>query len=271
VRKARAAVVNISEGHSRLRIDLTAQQLASGSVMYFPRSPDIAFDMELRGPAVNVSESVRAVVPGVELPPPEPALEARLLETPGFPLPEPAPRTEAYTGTAHRTARRVPEPRRSLSFVPPARPPAPLPAIDAPPALAAALPATPVPAPRPRNITVTYEPAPPSRLARFMGRIPIVRGLQETTPAGKDYVPAAPLRVTKPVVPPGLSLEEPGEAVQLKILIDEAGWVMRTEPLTNASLASRFAAGSAEWRFKPARLNGKPVASEMLMQFKFEP
>ncbi len=77
--------------------------------------------------------------------------------------------------------------------------------------------------------------------------------------------------MAKPVVPPGLTLEDPDEAVSLKILIDEAGWVMRTEPLANASLAARFAANAPEWRFKPARLNGKPVASEMLMQFKFEP
>lgn len=226
VRKASAGIVNISERQSSLRIDLNAQQLASGSIMYFPHSPDITIDMSLRGPAVDVSESVRALIPAADLSPPAPTLEAG---APGHPKPgppQPAPVRAGSRGTR-------------------------------------------IPAPLPRNVTVTCKPAPPSRFARIIGRIPLLRALHGNN-RGKHFVPAAPLRQIKAVLPPGLNPGALDEPVELRVHIDKAGWVRHTKPLSNSALALKFAADSNEWRFRPARVNDKPVASVMLLKFKFE-
>ena len=177
VRKARAGIVNISEGQSRLRIDLNAQQLASGSVVYFPHSPDVAFDMELRGPALSVTESVRAVVPVADLPP-APVLDARLLEPLEPAPPEPAPLLAASRGTAHRSSRRTPEAQRRLEFVPPGPPAAPVPAIDAPPLL---------PPPCPRRLRW--------RRARATSRSPTSPPRRRVSPASSAASPSsAPFR-----------------------------------------------------------------------------
>jgi hypothetical protein len=61
--------------------------------------------------------------------------------------------------------------------------------------------------------------------------------------------------------------------VEIKVYIDAAGRVLRTEPLTQANPVLITAARSAAilWGFQPARRQGLNVASEMILRFKFDP
>jgi outer membrane biosynthesis protein TonB len=58
--------------------------------------------------------------------------------------------------------------------------------------------------------------------------------------------------------------------VDVKVFIDESGNVSRAQVLTKGSeLASVSLSAARQWQFTPARKHDKPVASEMVLHFRF--
>jgi len=272
VRQATRGVVHITEGSRDYRLDLSPDQLALGTVVYFPTGADVGFRLELQGPSGSLSEFIRAVAPAPSLnlhaPPPGLPLASALDPLPPSP-PPPQPRRVRAARRARPRPLDLAALERSAS-----PPPAPRAVLEPPPHLpplsAAAPPPAPVAFERPREATVTIGPAKPSALNRFIRRIPGLRRLQGASTRG--FVPPRPIRRVQPSIPAPLRGTDAPVAVDLKIRIDETGNVLRTELLSGdpREFAARQALGAArKWQFAPAELDGKPVPSEMVLHFKF--
>lgn len=284
IRRATGAVVRIDDGGRRHSITLTPRQLSLGSVMYFATSSDVGFELAVQGPDGERSEALRAVS--------APLLAASFREPSAFPpLPVSAPPPLAplpaaeppVAGDASRSGPAVPassppapEPKR-------ARPlqenlwahsePAKMAALEAPPDLRLAPPArrpapVPVTPPRTREAEVSYEPAKPSGLTGLVGKVPLLRRLQKE--ASPDYVAPRPVHQVKPAVPAVLAADT---SVEIRVHIDESGRVLFAEvpaKLADSPLVKAAADAALEWRFTPARANGREVASDVLLRFDFE-
>jgi hypothetical protein len=148
--------------------------------------------------------------------------------------------------------------------------------LDEPPRMRAAPVAVSLPEPRRRAPAyaagVTYEPVRPHLLRRAVNRIPGLRRLQKSYKDGEKFNAARPLRQVAPTVPAGLT---PAIAqLDLKISIDESGRVAETKVISDEwdqRLESPATAAASKWEFAPARLNDKPVRSEMILHFDFAP
>jgi TonB family protein len=129
----------------------------------------------------------------------------------------------------------------------------------------AAVPKPPVP-----SVTIRAEPLPPSRLARVVRKVPVIRRLQKN----RGAMVATPL---KEVHPPVLSLQRnlatPVD-VDVRLDVSETGKVIYAK----ADAGSRFpqfteAAVDAamRWQFTPARIGGEEVAAKVILHFRFDP
>lgn len=79
-----------------------------------------------------------------------------------------------------------------------------------------------------------------------------------------SYVPPSPVRQVPAVGPPGAG------AVDVKVFINESGNVTRAQVLTkDTNLAAASLEAARRWQFTPARKRDKPVASEMVLHFRF--
>ncbi|HZT31056.1 MAG TPA: energy transducer TonB [Bryobacteraceae bacterium] len=119
--------------------------------------------------------------------------------------------------------------------------------------------------------TATYEPAKASRLRRAAEKFPRVRRSPRDA-GGEGFTPARPLGDVTFALPPvaSVGLAE-SQQIDLKAWVDPSGRVTRVEILAPrdeelVTLAS-YAAGG--WQFAPARRNDKPVASEVILHFRF--
>jgi TonB family protein len=64
--------------------------------------------------------------------------------------------------------------------------------------------------------------------------------------------------------------------VHVRVVVDAAGRVTAAEPVPGKGAVSGFLGNSAAtaaklWRFDPARADGKPVPSEVVLVFRFAP
>lgn len=82
VRKAARGVLSISEGSYRKDLELTAQQLRSGSVTYAPRGNEVSVRLELLGSLATVSKSLRFADPPLPIAPPPVQAEAKAAPPP---------------------------------------------------------------------------------------------------------------------------------------------------------------------------------------------
>ncbi|MEJ7608121.1 MAG: energy transducer TonB [Bryobacteraceae bacterium] len=147
------------------------------------------------------------------------------------------------------------------------------PVLDVPaPVIAAAsrleeIPVASQPLPR---ATAIVEPVRASGMRRAVGSIPGLGFLKRRKhSSASDYTPARPLREFRPLSPPSLSDHVP---VRVRLLVTSGGEVERAELLTlkAETVAAELALDAArKWRFEPARLDEKPVASELIVQFRF--
>lgn len=89
-------------------------------------------------------------------------------------------------------------------------------------------------------------------------------------------MPPQPTKQVLPTLRSSLaSVLEPGTVVTVKVLVDSRGRVKRAETvgdLQNVDIGIQKAAVSAakQWRFTPAKLNGKRVSSEHTIVFQFQ-
>jgi len=91
------------------------------------------------------------------------------------------------------------------------------------------------------------------------------------------YVAARPIRQTQPVLPGSVRRLIPSLVeVDVKVRIDEAGRVVKAEPLPSKEPVSSTLVGSARdaamlWRFEPARRGNQPVPSDLVLKFQYRP
>lgn len=83
---------------------------------------------------------------------------------------------------------------------------------------------------------------------------------------GTSEAPAAPIRKVLPAIAAGTD----AGPVDVKVFIDDAGNVTRAQVLTKgSSFAAAALSAARKWQFTPARKHDKPVASEMILHFRF--
>jgi outer membrane biosynthesis protein TonB len=99
---------------------------------------------------------------------------------------------------------------------------------------------------------------------------PAQRGLLHRVFGGqKDhFVPANPLEHP---MPPAKTLGTAGdETIELEAKIDRNGNVVHVKTIEGSDELARASANTVyHWRFEPARQNGSPVDSDMLVRFEF--
>jgi len=153
----------------------------------------------------------------------------------------------------------------SSSTPPPAEPASPLPQ-ESPNALQNT-------APQPSTPSSLQTPA-PAMSATATGVQ--ARSIPLPGPPNADFVPPQPTKQVLPTLRSSLaSVLEPGTVVTVRVLVDSRGRVKRAETvgdLQNVDIGIQKAAVSAakQWRFTPAKLNGKRVSSEHTIVFQFQ-
>jgi len=200
-----SVVISIRDGDNDKQIPLTPGDLASGTLLYTPRTGDLLFRFLVVGANSRpVEEHIRVV-------------SAAPTETP-VPAHAPAP------------ARQQPRPFDQPKKSPVQR--AAAPEIPSPPPLAS------------RDDTGTA--------AGFVGPIP---NRQATASQPADFSSPQPA------------------SVQVRVEIDAAGKVVKVTPVAenpeNPRLVEAALEAAKAWLFQPARQDGRPVPSEMVLNFRF--
>jgi protein TonB len=253
------ALLSIRDGGvDRLQF-LSPLDLAAGAILYVPKSSDLLFNLKITladGP--DIEEQIRVLgqdqdaAADLNYPPPRRIGEAARTSLPGATSPSGAP-----TGAA------APQPVKQ--FQPP---PAPSRAPAAPREVALPdirMPATAAPALR---FTGTLAPPKPTPAAAPAAPTP-----QIITPL-TTHVDAAPVRTVIAQWPRGAARQSLTE-VRIRVRIDPQGRVVGATPLdrtvANFPFVDSAMAAARLWTFSPATENGKPVASETVLTFKFNP
>ncbi len=251
---ALSGVLSIEEAGARRSLTLDPALLRSGNVVYAPVSDQVHVQLTVFGMQGSVSESAVVILPQGRTP------EVRTLAlkvAPAAPEPPAAPPSPA------------PPPHRGLFRAPATGPdvgsaPAPM-AMDQPPAVSMRI-------DRPTLALAAIEPAPPQ--VQPYGAPSRVEAL-----AAPAYSPPS---VSRRVVPPysdalrALMAVSTTKTVAVKVSIDEKGDVRKVEALPNPNgrtpaIMLGYALNAARgWKFNPARIGPKAVASEMEVRFEFK-
>lgn len=268
LRDADDAVVWISDGGQQKRIYLNRDLLRNGSIMYWPNSDDVNFRFE----AKNHSESLRAVAPKLPGSKNEPASYARA-RTQEYPEAVPVESMRRNEASPERRSDQQEEPRRVLNLpsVTPAQAQAEAEMATLPDNIKTEQPKLDKPAvlreparPRPATDVKTERASP---LRRIAGVIPgLFRGKKND-----NFTPAKAVRQVSPNVPDSISIDNETR-VSVRVSLDERGHVRGTDLMTK-SVDSRLANAAMEaakrWRFEPARVQDKAVASSVIVNFHF--
>lgn len=298
LRHAGHAILWIEDGTGDQRFELDSKQLNEGTVLYWPRTTDVNFRLELLSPDGNVTESVRAIgrpspalvvaptaAQGAVKPQPlgtskAPAVDA--LETSPAPSPKPSPNDLNPTASP-RQSRTFALPRAQLEPAPgtPAALPDP-PTIQ--PVLARTIgpseeflkPIVPVLSQEPRdgrdsNLRVSVEPLSGSRLEHVVRNVPLIGKRSRRS----DYVPPAPLHNPAVAGPPPGSVAREVD-INVKVYVNLSGKVEYAEILSRVAKADRDLAALAmfsarRWEFVPARSGNVAVPGEVVLHYRFGP
>jgi hypothetical protein len=100
----------------------------------------------------------------------------------------------------------------------------------------------------------------------LLRRLPVLRAF---TKGSETFVPANPLE--HPLPGATVAADPDGDsAVELSARIDRNGKVINVKTLQGSNALARASASALyRWKFEPARQNGEPVDSEMLVRFEF--
>jgi outer membrane biosynthesis protein TonB len=228
-----AAVLSILDGGQERRIPLSAPDLATGVAFYSSRTGDLLFSLKVDVPGAEpVEEHVRVVqADRIAIEP----TEAQAQKT--------ADEVVTRSIRPFDRAATVPKPAREENH------PAEMPA---PPPLSA----------------LSASTLSPSIVPSLQAAIPLPAPLASVQAA--NYSPPQAILQVKPILN---KLPGNGSVVRVMVDVDETGKVTRVTPtgLTPANFAFVAAATQAakDWRFRPAIQDGRPVASQMSLAFKF--
>ncbi len=302
VRTASRGILRIGDGARQETLDLTPAQLGAGSLMYFPRSSDVNFQMDVFSPAAHDRESLRAV--GAPPPAPVPKL---LADLPALPPEKPSPFTfsdkpeRRATGQADRVSRPAPtrrlareEPRTptvarpAAPIVAPAPKPVPAKVSQAPLPATAALHGEPAPAAPPPVKTVPHPHATAPPLAPALvsveaepvheaPRVGLLARLHLTSrhKDRPDFVPPEPVHHPALAIPPDLRARARMESpINVRVYVDRTGRVEYAEleseaTETDRDLAALAVFSSRRWQFVPAHIGDRKVPGEVLLRYRF--
>jgi TonB family protein len=248
------AMLTIRDGGvDRLQF-LSPLDLNAGAILYVPKTSDLLFNLRVTLPeGPDVEEQIRVLGQDQDA-------MAGLTYTP-------APRRigeAARTGTGATASQSAPV----KQFQPP---PAPAAAVPTPADLS--LPDVRLPGAPPPALRFTGSAPPPPRPAPAQSQTPPVQAPQVITPV-TTHVDPAPLRTVIAQWPRGAARQGRMD-IRIRVRIDEKGRVASVMPLdrnvANFPFVDSALAAARLWTFSPATENGKPVASETVLTFKFNP
>jgi hypothetical protein len=255
---AMGAMLAIRDGGvDRLQF-LSPQDLAAGAIFYVPRTTDLSFNLKVTVPdGSEIEEQIRVLgADSADELLARPIQPRRIGDAAREEVPDAVPAATGALATATR------------QFQPPA-----LPAAKTEPAAEIALPRVTLPsadAPQmPRldlaqSIPAAPAPAAPPHVSEMPNAPPPV--ITRTEPAARRAVPAAwPRNTARSAV----------VEVRIRVQIDAAGRVVGATPIqrtvANFPFVDSALTASRLWTFAPAMENGKAVASETVLTFKFTP
>ncbi len=266
IANATSGTLMVQDGVTPRIIPLDASLVRGGSLLYSPVSDQVQMRLTVESPGQTATEMVLVVIPSGGNPTVDPLSVRNAAPTLTQGL-EPQASGEAPA-----------RPRPVKPFVPPDSP-----ARAAQPEVA--LPPPSAPAVQMRALVPTVDlggsPVPPAPSAR--SETPAGRGQTSTTaavtppnqPSPPRLTPAEAISRTTPSVPEmfrGPNYKP--EVVEVTLSLDATGKIVNarstsTSRLPWLNMAAEAAARS--WKFKPARLGDRPVPSEVVLSFKFEP
>jgi Gram-negative bacterial TonB protein C-terminal len=268
VKNATRAVIHIQDGGFQSDGDLTPSQFGAGSFLYKPKGSEVTFRLDVYSADANGTGSIQIVnwlAPEKASAKSEPPAEApeRTRTIAKATLPEaPRPETREIDKPVTRAIPPPPElPATVVSSpdipksVPPPEPPAAIPSVRGP------------------SLQIVTEPVPRSRWSRTVSKIPLVRRLRKP----EKTVVAVPVHRAEP----SLSATDKQSVVRpvsvdVKVFVAESGKVNGAEVVGYGDppqwgLANAALSAARRWTFEPARIDDVPVASEMMMHFRFRP
>ena len=253
VNRAKDGMLSIRDGDLQPQeLHLELEQLRMGSVVYTPTNKSVLFQLEVTSRDETKTRETILAIAGSKA-----RLTARLGEA----------SRSAPAGSSSRNRKSFRPPRELRDFGEPGR----VVLVDPPPQaasffleasalveqLAIAQPkVAPLPPPEPDRIAPS-EPQP----------LPVTTAL----------VAARPIHESLPSLPPAIRNTVTSEVeVQIKIQVDDSGRVVRVAPVGSAGPASgalvRVSEEAArQWRFAPAMRGNQPVASEVVLTFRYTP
>jgi hypothetical protein len=272
--KPTGALLSIQDGAGQQDIALTMADLSSGTIYYTPKSGELAFRLQVLRDGTPLAEERVRVLEGIKpgAKPPDQfqrsSAPGAVGVQPGAVLTTPDSQEELSDAAAaggesrNATARKFVAPdtvaRADSEPILAAAGPITTLAIPLPPALNGAFrtppaPAQATPAPSPAITPPTASPAPTPISAKA------------------EYIAPKPAKQVQPQAPPGL-IGKGAIQVSVLVAIDAKGRVTKVTPKDSAQdfrVVGAATRAAAFWQFEPARLNGKAVASEMTLIFRF--
>ena len=257
---ADSAIIWIADGADESKLELTRDQIRSGMIDYRPASSDVNFRMEVG----KFTESLR--VAGLQ---PANATTAGITPVPEQSLPQLEAPTRTERSRRKQIATTASGPRvldLPQNGVVVAEKPRDI-DVPAPPMQVATEPPkldrTPVPqrAPEMPKVMASIERPRSSPIRKMFGWIPGV--------SKKEYVPPRVVRQVQPRV----SANEDTQ-VAVRVSIDQKGVVRNANLLTtgvDGHLGRSAVEAAKRWRFEPARDGDGPVASNLVVKFRFGP
>ncbi len=243
IRSAQKGVLTIEDGERNTQQHLDADDLRSGQLVYVPggSSSNIRFRMDLvsqTGTVESASARVLGLAPKLA---PKEVVRTRVatppVRTQKVSLPEPVPTTIVPT-PAPITTLIAPPP--IVEFRPIERPPAPsIPTV------------TPAVADAPARLSITQAAQEPK----------VKRSVKPSIPLGLQSMLRSRSR-TPIVIPVKVSIDRFGQVISAQADYPQ-GSVFEKQLVNLVQTTAHY------WTFDPATINGKPVASELVINFKF--
>ena len=266
------AMLTISDGGVWRLQYLSPQDLAAGTVFYIPRTSDLAFNLKVTvANGSDIEEQIRVL--GAEKPD-EAVMAERVPRRIGESSRDATATVTVEPGapplvTAQREFRPpAPKAARSSTGADTAMPEVALPAASLPqlPQTSASPPPPPAPKSAPPQPAQT-QPAASAQSTTVPSPVVPSSGTISRTDA-------SPLR-TVPAAWPRNTTRSGAFDVKIRVQIDPQGRVVGATPLqrtvANYPFVDSALTAARMWIFKPAVENGKPVASESVLTFKFTP
>ena len=263
--KPSGAVLAIKDGSRKQQLNLAPADLSSGTILYTPRGGDLVFSLQVeRGSGMPIEEHIRVLdsesvqkpaARGQQTLPNNTAVQAKASPR-GSTVPPKLPRsaTSVTDGETRLNSILGTTPTRAETTAAPAS------TRDVPPGPAETPQSPPVDARSATGLT-------PSSLA-----VPATQPSAAVPTPGKPiYIGPKPVQQVPPQRPPDVNSS--GVRIQVHVQIDAQGNVTRATAIgvtaANFPLVSVSERAARSWQFEPARMDGRPVPSEMDILFRF--